>query len=1003
MPLPTLPLAGTIFRNTTIESKLRPKIEEFNLLVLDYNSKTPQEQEIFFPQVQEKFTKLLQNYTCSLSNWSGESELFGTINDAMQQEEMKFLPPFTVTPPMNADTFGKALQRTSASSIIDLIAHIAKPSTVSLNRLPLSIKEVLTHCHIKVLSAGNNIILRVKPNSPSEPDFVLSLSMKINEEILSQGFEERYPEYFVQNYYQTYVAYPANKQNFIIKVMPLLQEGNLDSKLSCATTAPEISQCTTYFQQMTVFFQKLEEQGILFPDAKVSNFMISDSQELKILDTKSYLPFHATFSADEYDTDYHFCYTRNYTPPEFNSTQTLNLNAMYVYFVGLNLLNLYFPKNINHPNALNVFNLLKDCLKTNPGDRITLEELKTRLQTLENTPAPLNRFQQEIISRQGILKEKITFGVIKKEFIDPAEVEKYSDAYVQEIQRKAQELAGLTSMSLAMNTCSDLENIEQLYQDKFNRQTSFFKGLPRELQDLYPNFSKEPLPIRDEQILNLKNVQKFQKELSQINIIMKLDDTHDIQLIHEEYKKKHDEFTEKFTNIYERFHGHEVPEDELRYFNSLTLRNQNKEIEKLTESITESLEKILPDNTFNSDNMVESISEAQEKLAPILQQMNLASPSLAKNVQILDRNMEVLARFFIKPSENSEFLSKDYQEQFEIIEQKLNELLGHEDSSEQLFHEKFDRWLNKFSSNIGLHITLRTVDDLNEYLNDCFEKMKEPGNNPREFSALTLVEKAEFIKKQVAELNQIVGNVSDSPATHLDMQIIETKLREYYQKLGGEEHIAEFQKASLKEQSLFIEKEIDALFRLCNQTVDKNASFSQKIAILEQLVPENPSLPLNQRVKEKLTQELAGIEQSYNTQMQMSAKIFRKMIAFNARRIAPGQTSRELVFNSIFQPAEGSKKFKYFLKLPVEQQNLILASLKRLIELGVRVPNMNIESIKDRFLAYFNKEHTHELSPEDIGYLRTINTNVDSMIEILKTQPATIETVERVAVLKPRI
>lgn len=100
------------------------------------------------------------------------------------------------------------------------------------------------------------------------------------------------------------------------------------------------------FEQMAGSMLDIQDAGCMFPDAKITNWLIDDIDQLQLSDTKTFIftdkngKYHLGLPGNEYGA---FLDSNNYRPPEVNGLITdpsetiLDADAVHAYILGVNL------------------------------------------------------------------------------------------------------------------------------------------------------------------------------------------------------------------------------------------------------------------------------------------------------------------------------------------------------------------------------------------------------------------------------------------------------------------------------------------------------------------------------------------------------------------------------------------------------------------------------------------------------------------------------------------
>ncbi len=157
-----------------------------------------------------------------------------------------------------------------------------------------------------------------------------------------------------------------------------------------------------YFVQMAQVFIHIQDSGCIFPDAKDSNWLVDDNENLRLADTKSFLftDKNGLYSKDGPENKYGgIVYTPEYSPPELRQRPLASVSAdsVHAYTLGHNL---YKYATGKHPSGSNPakFNfdvdifkgssglllqtLVQQLTQPNASDRLSVKDARDALHTL---------------------------------------------------------------------------------------------------------------------------------------------------------------------------------------------------------------------------------------------------------------------------------------------------------------------------------------------------------------------------------------------------------------------------------------------------------------------------------------------------------------------------------------------------------------------------------------------------------------------------------------------
>jgi hypothetical protein len=243
-------------------------------------------------------------------------------------------------------------------------------------------------------------------------------------------------------------------------------------KMSRETT--ELAQNTQIvFQQMAKAMLDIQKAGCMFPDAKLSNWLIDKNNQVRIADTKSFV---FTDKNGQYsknlpkNTYYKLLYTKRFIPPEFaNLDLPKSADAIHAYLLGKNLYaytsgifgmddgkTLDFNKPFfKSPQGIECRKLIEELIRPNPQHRLPLENALDRLMTL-NYPEYATIFTQ---------LKALQFGKGDKLF----------EQYILDKKH-------------AISTTTDPEQIKKIFQELDQTVTTLNTGAVKEVKTIIDNF-----------------------------------------------------------------------------------------------------------------------------------------------------------------------------------------------------------------------------------------------------------------------------------------------------------------------------------------------------------------------------------------------------------------------------------------------------------------------------------------------------------------------------------
>ena len=160
------------------------------------------------------------------------------------------------------------------------------------------------------------------------------------------------------------------------------------------THSERYQQCSENIQKMIIGFQGLEKRGVLFPDAKVTNWMIGSEGNLIIADTKSLVTIEQISKSK---TNVGLIATSGYIPPEINKIippeQEINIEKVHAFILGANLYDyltgkeppkIILPEHFTQPIFEGIIgkqykDLIVNLTQTEPLSRMSLNQAMKEL------------------------------------------------------------------------------------------------------------------------------------------------------------------------------------------------------------------------------------------------------------------------------------------------------------------------------------------------------------------------------------------------------------------------------------------------------------------------------------------------------------------------------------------------------------------------------------------------------------------------------------------------
>lgn len=187
-----------------------------------------------------------------------------------------------------------------------------------------------------------------------------------------------------------------------ILVTEFCKGGSVSDHRENLTTIAELSKSTgKIFTQMASVMLDIQRSGCMFPDSKITNWLVDENNNIRLADTKSFLftdkngNYHPNVPGNEYCG---FLSTRSFNPPEFGQS-LISADAVHAYILGKNLY-YYTSGKFNQGNDGSQYDfdgqffktkqgaeykeLIEGLIKPNPSERMPIREATERLFLINN-------------------------------------------------------------------------------------------------------------------------------------------------------------------------------------------------------------------------------------------------------------------------------------------------------------------------------------------------------------------------------------------------------------------------------------------------------------------------------------------------------------------------------------------------------------------------------------------------------------------------------------------
>jgi hypothetical protein len=254
---------------------------------------------------------------------------------------------------------------------------------------------------IVLLSNGNNFVYQFTELNTGKP-YILSIGDLLNrpkELGIQLGNETRY----VKNpYVSRQYTYGTDEDpetgvstyfTWNINVFPFYKQGSLDNYHAQLTdNKNKLQVVTQQYVQMVDILLDLQNKHRAMPDAKYSNWMVDDQDNLVIIDTKSMiavneqLDYQKTLPENRWYN--HYIFSEMFADPQLLSGE-FNADSLHVFIVGRNLSFSLIDSDYDNPiletpQGEELATLIEQMTTNDLSQRITLSQVKTELEYIQN-------------------------------------------------------------------------------------------------------------------------------------------------------------------------------------------------------------------------------------------------------------------------------------------------------------------------------------------------------------------------------------------------------------------------------------------------------------------------------------------------------------------------------------------------------------------------------------------------------------------------------------------
>lgn len=431
----------TSFNSGTLPHReLQQFTQEVNSLINKYNRTIPDsERKKILHEIQQKMQQIDYKYKPSeLAGSPGyqaaSASLF--LNIKYQYASMGIFS--LITNPLHSSPLSELIANMSPAKINKLLGILLKGANKNLATELCTIYEsanesleawtfhkFLQHHEISYLGGKNSKNFKVRCiniNSEQVLKVDCRLDMPRNVEAhLRQKLGDRFAPIYTERQ-ATCLDDKGVTLSRTIQVTDFYKEGNiLDYRNSLATTKEQIDNTAKIFAQMAHILLDIEAAGCMFPDAKITNWLVSGGQ-LHLADTKSFV---FTDEQGQYPAEtptrknYRAVRTHIFNPPEFCFSKSENLacpqhsffsqsdfcsskvdaDAVHAYILGKNLYvyatgrfeigysSIYFDFGtafFQTTSGQLYRELIEGLVKATPAERLTVKDAADRLSIMND-------------------------------------------------------------------------------------------------------------------------------------------------------------------------------------------------------------------------------------------------------------------------------------------------------------------------------------------------------------------------------------------------------------------------------------------------------------------------------------------------------------------------------------------------------------------------------------------------------------------------------------------
>ncbi|KTD54691.1 hypothetical protein [Legionella quateirensis] len=374
-----------------------------------------------------------------------------------------------------------------------------------------SFREFLSNHEISYLGGGNSKNFSVV-NKNDQSTLVLKvdcrLDMPRNAEI---HLREKLGTSFAPNHAERQLTYndpDEGLQSRTLLVTEYYSGSDVYDYRKQSKTAPDLaSSACDVFSQMADAMLKIQKQGCMFPDAKLTNWLVDKEGKLIIADTKSFVftdkdgKYSKGLPGNEYSGGL-LC-TNNFSPPEFDSkgpyAGKVTADSTHAFILGKNLYTFVTGKFEEKDNGyrldfsseafktgkgVELKKLIQDLVKPNPEDRISVAEAHSQL---------FNIIKNEIFNDLESLKFGSKDATMNRFISDKKEQLDAAKNNPAEQSRIINELKSTVTALKADEAANEVRNIANNYR---NKAGLFTVGMNEKADKIESAMSKVPIEAR---------------------------------------------------------------------------------------------------------------------------------------------------------------------------------------------------------------------------------------------------------------------------------------------------------------------------------------------------------------------------------------------------------------------------------------------------------------------------------------------------------------------------